>query len=157
MKKLASPFVVTALGFVACTPEPHTNPPRPKTVDVDSVNPPEQQVASAEPTATPPKNDRVDYSDYPRTLNANDGSGKTVFRGWGDKVSCYVELPWPKGQPRMPGQIKTQDIPCPAPMQADAWKACPGGTISANKDSKDDCACFQMGNPPPIPHKVPCP
>jgi hypothetical protein len=167
MKKrsLASPFVVT-FSMLACSRDA-PQPAAAATVDVPPpppTNPPATATATATPsataTSTATKPERVDYSDYPRTLNATTTDGTPIFRGYGDKVACYIEVPWPKGKPRLPGQVNTKDVPCPPPMQTDAWKVCPGGVVNAKKDDAGDatrCACFQTGNPPPIPHEVPCP
>ncbi|HEY8075366.1 MAG TPA: hypothetical protein VIF62_14680 [Labilithrix sp.] len=164
MKKLASPFVMT-LGLVACGKSAAPQAATATTVDVPPPeNPPSPIVtpivADASASASPPPDpwkDAPSPGDYPKGLNATDAQGRIVYRSYGDKLTCFVQLPWPKGQPRMPGMMKTQDAPCPPSMQTDAWKQCPGGTIASKKDSATDCGCFQGGNPPPIPHKVPCP
>ncbi len=165
-KRLRAPFVVTisTLSLVACGRD--AAKPTAATVDVPPTNPP-MPTATATPTASPSasasasasasKDDRPDFVDYPRSLNATDASQRLIFRAYGDAARCFVELPWPKGQPRLPGQVKAQDVPCPPQMTSAAWAACPGGTINAKKDGAAECACFQTGNPPPLPRKVPCP
>jgi hypothetical protein len=154
-----APFVVTmsTLSLVACGRE--APQPAAATVDVPPVNPPSTATATATTATTATAgDDRPDFAQYPRSLNPTDASGQLVLRGWGTPTSCYVELPWPKGQPRLPGQVKTQSVPCPPAMLGEAWAACAGGTINARKEpGASDCACFQGGNPPPIPHRVTCP
>ncbi len=164
MKKkraLASPFVMT-LGLVACG----KSAAQPTAASGDVPNPPmldpvaAPDAAAQQPpvaTASNPWADAPRFEDYPKTLNAKDAQDRIVYRSFGDAVKCFVDMPWPKGQPRAPGMMKTQDVPCPPSMQSDAWKQCPGGTIDSKKDGATDCACFTMGNPPPIPHKVTCP
>jgi hypothetical protein len=107
-------------------------------------------------TSTSTSEERVRLEDYPRVRNSVDGSGRRIFRAYkGD--TCYVELPWPKGKPRLPGEdLPQQKAACPAEMKTKAWETCRGGTILA-KNEGSDCICFEWGNPPPLPVKITCP
>ena len=144
-------MTVSALGVVACSREAApTTAPGASASATSNANVDASGIASANADA------RVRLEDYPRLRNVEDAQKRAVFRGYtGD--TCYVELPWPKGKPRMPGQgPPTEDVACPAPMKAAVWERCRGGSILAKNDGSD-CICFQMGNPPPLPTKIACP
>lgn len=146
MKRLSHPFVVTvsALGAVACSREGTTT---------TTTTAPAAETAHVEPYGA---GDPIPhYDDHPRLRNAADAQRRTIFRGTG--ITCYVELSWPKGRPRRPGEAPPQDaIPCPPEMKSAAWENCRAGTIHESKDASS-CICFQMDNPPAPPSKVTCP
>lgn len=170
MKSLAKPFVVSVslVSLAACGKEKkefepvHPNPPatpetisqNPPEVPTHTMNPP--ATTDAGPTTTPTADDRVDTSKYTKALNPKDAKGREVFKGWdGDK--CFVELPWPKDKPRMPGmRAPSEDVTCPPEMAKKGWEACRGGWVSTTAKG-DDCICVQWGNPPPLPKRIACP
>jgi hypothetical protein len=91
----------------------------------------------------------------PRTLNAEDAEGRTIFiDGDGD---CYVMLPFPADQRRHPGMRgPTQNLACPAEMASPEWGECANGVIKLDV-SAEECICYIGGNPPPPPRQVTCP
>lgn len=157
-KPLSRPFVVTVsafsipTGIVACSREaPVTNATMTPATSATTSTP------DASSTAAPSR--ETSAAKYPRTLNAVDTEGHTVFRAYeGQTERCYVELTWPKGgPPRRPGERPpSKPVTCPSDMQSAAWEACRGGTLQ-QETAGGDCTCFRMGNPPPPPQQTRCP
>jgi hypothetical protein len=177
-RALGKPFVVILATqgcaghptLHACSRDPGPTAPAPaaSSAAIDVAPAPSAKIVT-EPSAAPsaststapsaattaPKSTAPRLEDYPDVVNAKDGP-RTVFRGY-QGMKCFVELPWPPGKPRMPGEaLPTQDVPCPPKMKTAAWEKCRGGTILAKKDGSE-CICFVWGNPPPLPEVVGCP
>ena len=90
-----------------------------------------------------------------KELNPKDGEGRTIYAGrYG---GCYVYLPFPADEPTPPPGTEppTRAVDCTEVMQDPAWDTCIGGSLL--RVASGQCACEQMGNPPPPPATAECP